>query len=48
MMGPTRHKAFQALQQMMRAAKRKWAHNLLHEAADSADIWHMATIRKGR
>ncbi len=31
----------------MRATKRQWAHNLLHEATDTADIWHMAAIRKG-
>jgi hypothetical protein len=29
-------------------AKRTWAHNALHEAAESQDIWCMASVQKGR
>ena len=29
-------------------AKREWAHKRLHEAEDARDIWHMASICKGR
>jgi hypothetical protein len=29
-------------------AKREWAHKRLHEAEDAHDIWHMASICKGR
>jgi len=45
--GAARQAAFKTLRCTMRMAQRMWAHDLLHEAADSTDIWHMATTCKG-
>src|SRR5216683_2858758 len=41
--GATRQAAFKTLLRTMWMAQCTWAHDLLHEATDSTDIWRMAT-----
>ena len=45
--GATHCTTFKTLCQTMREACHQWAYDLLHEAADSADIWCMAVTHKG-
>src|SRR6266853_94491 len=45
--GVQQQAAFKTLRHTMRTAQHTWAHELLHEAANSTDIWHMATTCKG-
>ena len=46
--GIERQEATRALKRALMKAKREWAHQRLHEAENSGDIWHMTQIRKGR
>jgi hypothetical protein len=45
--GPERQEATCALKQALAKAKREWAHQMLHEAEHSGDIWRMSKVWKG-
>jgi hypothetical protein len=46
--GIDRQKATRALKRALMKVKREWAHQRLHEAENSGDIWRMTQIHKGR
>ena len=45
--GLARKTTAKILKQTILDAKRKWAHEKLHQAVDAQDIWSLAKLRKG-